>query len=229
MNTLKIVLIGLVLSAITYGIGEVHGKLSNRDGLRPDVIAAGKKLEHLPTEFGEWVTENDKGLSKNVKQILECTGSVSRVYRNQKTGETISVAVILGPAGPVAVHTPEICYSTQEFNVVKKRNRWTLPQYDEAGNVKTDADPNIPADEFWDLLLQSRAVSGSSLRVVYAWTITNHWKAVDYPRFSYAGSPYLYKLQLAGPALLDNNQRDVCAEFLTAFLPVLRSHMIDAQ
>jgi hypothetical protein len=229
MAALKYFLIGLLLTAVTYAVGEVHGKITNRYGLRPDVELAGKRLEQMPTEFGDWKLERNDGLSKQTKRILECTGSLSQVYHNTKTDDIVTVAVMLGPSGPIAVHTPEICYSSREFKITNERKKWQLPAKASQGTVAAEATARPSTDEFWDLRLQSNKVNGSALRVLYAWTNNQQWQAADMPRFSYAGSPYLYKIQLAGSPPLDENQRDACAEFLTEFLPILRAHMLEGK
>ena len=54
-------------------------------------------------------------MDEDTVEMLECTGNIVRTYENQRTGEVVSVFVIVGPAGPIAVHTPEICYSSQNY------------------------------------------------------------------------------------------------------------------
>ena len=218
MKSLGTILLGGVMILITLAVGVVHGNLTKRWGLRADVIAAGKRLEEMPKAFGDWQLEREEALAPVVSRLVQCTGSVSRVYRNTKTDDFISIVVLLGPAGPIAVHTPEICYSSREFQITRKREHWSL---------RTDLDKNSKLDQFWDLRLQATNASANTIRVIYGWTNTHQWQATENPRFSYSGSPFLYKLQLAGPVPVDENSPDVCADFLTAFLPVLRTHMLE--
>jgi hypothetical protein len=212
-------LLGLtgILVAITVAAGLVHGRWTNRWGHRPDIVSAAERLEQVPLIIGDWQAQGNQPLDPVAARLLQCAGSVNRRYVNEKTGDRIWVAVLLGPAGPIAVHTPEICYSSQNYHIAKDRDQWTVGEADQ------------PADEFWDLRMQGNDVSAMPFRVLYGWTKEKHWKATENPRFSYGGSHYLYKLQLSGPNPSEDQSRDACRDFLTAFLPVLRKHMIDPQ
>jgi Protein of unknown function (DUF3485). len=205
------------LIAITLLVGIGHGRLSGRWGARPDVVSAAQRLKQLPPTIGEWELQNDTPLDPAVTRMLQCHGSLHRVYQNVKTGDVVSFFVLLGPPGPTAVHTPEICYSTKNYRITQARTRWTLD------------DSQMPLDEFWDLRLEANDVSRSGLRTLYGWTNTQHWQATESPRFYFGGSPYLYKLQVAAPLPTEGQKGDVCREFLTALLPVLRKQMIVSQ
>lgn len=202
------------LVALTLFVGGVHGRLSGRWGPRPDVESAGERLKQVPQSIGDWQVQRIVDLEPDVVRMLQCSGSVSCVYQNEKTGDVVSMFVILGPFGPTAVHTPEVCFSSKDYKIIQARKKFTL------------SDSAESQDEFWDVRMQANDVSASGLRTLYGWTNTQHWQASENPRFSFGGSPYLYKLQISGPLPTDDQNRDVCREFLTAFLPVLRKHML---
>jgi hypothetical protein len=201
--------VGTVLLAATAVVGVVHGNLTNRWGEQPDMFAAAELLEELPESIEGWNLLRSSPLDERVKEMLQCSGSISRVYENATTGERIYVVVLLGPSGPIAVHTPEICYSSKDYRITAARQRWSLNEQ----------------EEFWDLRLKANDISGSPLRVLYGWTNDRHWHATQYPRFAFGGRPLLYKIQLAGPVPVDQG-RDACQDFLTAFLPVLRERLV---
>lgn len=205
------------LVALTLLVGIVHGRLTGRWGPRPDVASAAERLKQVPQTFGDWEMQREPPLDPAVARILQCSGSLYRVYQNVKTGDVVSFFVILGPHGPTAVHTPEICYSAKDYKITQARTRWTLDNSQE------------PRDEFWDLRLQANDVSASGLRSLYGWTNTQHWQATENPRFKFGGSPYLYKLQVTGPLPTEDQERDICREFLTALLPELRKQMLAPQ
>lgn len=203
--------------AVTLFAGVVYGRLTGRWGPRPDVVSAAYRLKQVPQILGDWECKSDDPLDPVSARILQCTGALHRVYQNVRTGDVVRFFVILGPPGPTAVHTPEICYSSKDYKITQARTRWTLDKSQK------------PLDEFWDLRLEASDVSGSGLRSLYGWTNTQHWQATESPRFKYGGSPYLYKLQIAGPLPTENQERDVCREFLTVLLPELRKQMLAPQ
>ncbi len=213
---------GGVIVVLTIMVGVVHGHLSRRWGTPTNVVAAGKGLEQVPYVIGDWhcakpaklPTKVNSELEESTAQMLHCNGAVSRIYENVVTGERVAVAVLLGPSGTIAVHTPEICYSSQDYQISAQRVLW---KPDESA---TDG------DELWDLRMEGKGVSKIPLRVLYGWTVNKRWQASKSPRFEFGGSDYLYKLQLSGPVPTDASQGDPCKEFLAVFLPELRLHMI---
>jgi hypothetical protein len=217
MKLISLMLLSSAVVAMTVGAGVMHGRWTNRWGHRPDILSASVRLEQLPMAIGEWQAKDDDPMDPATERLLQCAGKVNRVYENDRTGERVSVAVLLGPAGPIAVHTPEVCYSSQNYRVESDRRRWQVN------------DAVQPGDEFWDLRMQSNDVSAAPFRVLYGWTLDKQWHATENPRFTFGGSSYLYKLQLAGPVPGEDQKADACRDFLDAFLPVLRKHMIESR
>jgi hypothetical protein len=196
-------------------VGIVHGRWTNRWGYRADIVSAGARLEQLPLVIGDWSANANVPLDPPTARLLQCTGTVNRVYVNSKTGDRVSIAVLMGPSGPISVHTPEVCYSSRDYHVAQDRVTWKVGEGD---NLK---------DEFWELRMVGN--DATPLRVLYGWTNEKQWEATANPRFAYGGSQYVYKLQLAGPFPGEDQKRDVCREFLAEFLPILRKYMIDCQ
>ena len=111
----------------------------------------------------------------------------SRQYENRKTGEIVTVAVLLGPAGPISVHTPDVCYSSQDYTVLG------APEQTRFGGGEGSQ------DELWSTSLRSTSLTAGNLRVYYGWSTGGPWSAPGDARFAFAGQPYLYKIQVAGP------------------------------
>src|SRR5262249_36917537 len=126
--------------------------------------------------------------------------------------------VIVGPPGPVAVHTPEICYSSRDFAIKGERRLMTVK------------DANQQTHSLWELNLKSRAPGGNALRVAYAWSPGGNWEASAHPRFAFGGLPYLYKLQVSVTANDDSKSSgfDPCQDFLSNFLSQLQPRLVGA-
>jgi hypothetical protein len=202
--------LAIALAAVlTLFSGMIQGHLNHRWGMSPDARAAVAVLDQIPHEFGKWRLETGgEKLSDVVKNILQCEGYLSNRYVNE-AGDQVSVAVLLGPPGPISVHTPEVCYSSREFDQVEDR-------------VRTPVESDGHAGSFWRTTFRSRKIDGSWMSVYYAWSDGGAWTASESPRFEFAGQPYLFKLQMAGHPNEDprSTGSDPCVSFLNDFVPV---------
>ncbi len=147
---------------------------------------------------------------------MQCAAHLHGIYTNEQTGDTVVVAVLAGPSGPLSVHTPEICYSANDYELAGDRQRWQVT--DAKGAEHT----------FWKLHANSRHSTRPNLRVFYAWSHGTQWEAVRGPRFALAGLPVLYKIQLAGPPLRDPSGEgpDPCQDFLARFVADIQPRLI---
>lgn len=206
----------LLLFVVTITSGIVHGRLSRRWGVSEELRVAGTKLEVFPTKFGNWEMVTSSGLGEYAERILECAGYVNRVYLNSETGTRVAVALLVGPAGPIATHSPEVCYSSRDFRVLDERKPVTLDVKGEPATAK-----------LWGLTFESKDQSGDLLRVYYGWNDGSGWSAPRDARLSYLGRPYLYKIQAAAKIAADTNLQvdDPCRRFLDEFLVAARPCM----
>ena len=188
--------------------GVLHGQLSNRWGIPVDVMELGSRLQLVPTELGPWKAGSDLELPKSTLTLLECKGYLHRTYVHQGTGEVINVAVTFGPKGPIAVHTPEVCYSSRD---VKQTNERTAVPMEYDGFKNT----------FWTLGFQAKTIDKAKLSVAYAWSDGGDWVAAERPRFWQ--TDYLYKIQTATHAI--GAKEDSTSDFMRVFLPELRKQM----
>lgn len=209
MKSYLLVLVAGGLIAVSLLVGVVHGRMTNRWGIQPDMKEASRRLESMPADIDGWHAESYP-LDERVAEMLQCQGSLNRVYENPKTGQKVSIVVLLGPAGPIAVHTPEICYSSKDYSITSDRVPYAVDDQ----------------QDLWDLRLKSNRAGAAPLRVLYGWTNDGNWDATANPRFAFGGRPLLYKIQLAGPVPNESGEQDACRDFLAAFLPVLRKHLL---
>jgi hypothetical protein len=218
-----------LLVLITCTAGWLQGNMTNRFGMPEDMNEGAQKLANLKKlleskePFGErkewtWVSSTD--MTNTVVETLECQGYINASFKNSEVpGLQINGFIIIGPPGPVAVHTPEICYSSQDYDITDERERVRIfPK-------------SLQEDEFWGLTLRSKEVNADILRVYYSWTNLGPWTAPDIPRITYGGGSKLYKMQLAVKLPADSKleQGDACQDFLRAFLPVVNAQLFDSQ
>lgn len=172
-----------VLITLTGGI--LYGNYSQRWNASAEMRAAAIHLGQLPREIGSWKAVEEVPIDDSALQMLECTGHINRRYVNEETGKSLQLAIMLGPPGPIAVHTPEICYSSRAYELQGERSKTLL-------EVSTGM-----RHLFWTVDFTTRNALADGLRVYYAWGDGRKWFASNSPRFEFAGAPLLYKLQVA--------------------------------
>ncbi|HZN35739.1 MAG TPA: exosortase-associated EpsI family protein [Pirellulaceae bacterium] len=213
-------IVGAFLLLGTLGSGWLHGRLVNRWGQASPLATAAARLQGgLPDHLGHWQLVKTHELEEGVADILQCAAYLHGVYTNDQTGDTIVVALVAGPSGPISVHTPEICYSAQNYEIAGDRE--LMKVRDLHGNTH----------QVWQVFANSRDSARPNLRVIYGWSRGANWEAVAGPRFAYAGLPVLYKLQLAGPAREHRSSQpsaDACQDFLSEFLAQIQPRLISA-
>ena len=199
--------VGSAIALLVLG-GVAHGLLSNRWGVAQDIVTLGQKLSQVPTEIGPWKCTQDSKLDDDVEKMLEAKGHISRLYTHQTTGETINVFVVFGPKGPIAVHTPEVCYSARAVTQTSDR-------------TATPVEPEFKDGALWKLSFKTNTVDERKMNVFYGWSEGGPWQAAANPRFW--RTDYLYKIQTSCQAT--GNKEDSTDEFFKLFLPELRKQM----
>lgn len=194
-------------TALVAAGGAVYGRISQRWGPPPRLAEAGAQLATLPDVFGDWKLQEELPMDEGAKRMLECTGSLNRRYVNRQTGDEVTMAMIVGPAGPTAVHTPEICYSSQAYNQLDDRR------------LEVVVDDKGVHQSFWRVSFEPRNSSAEQLHVYYAWRDDEQWRASQSPRFEFAAAPLLYKIQVAAlGSASDKADDDAGKQFLEDLL-----------
>lgn len=204
----------------TLGTGYLHGRMTNRWGLRQDAQLAAEQLRvALPAEAGPWRLRREEPFPRAVVQVLQCPAHISRVYEHPQTGDVVTVAVIVGPPGPVSVHSPKVCYSSRDYTIDGPCREVAFT--DAAGQTHT----------LWELSLKVNDLAQVPLKVLYGWSTGQRWQATSQPRFRFGGLSHLYKLQLSvtqHPAS-EAIQFDAAEDFLNHFLAQLQPRLVPAQ
>ncbi|HEV3004777.1 MAG TPA: hypothetical protein VGX78_09965, partial [Pirellulales bacterium] len=201
-----------VILFLTLSTGLGAGYFGNRWGKPVDLVAAGKRIEKLRGGLGDWVQQGpDEAIDDESAEVLECTGSTVRVYRNVKTGASLRMVLLVGPSGPTSVHTPDICFKGANFELVAPRQQLTVPWHGTTAKL-------------WAGSFRSKGLRGEGLRVVYAWNAGERWEAPENPRFAFMWASHLYKLMVVTDApegATDDQTDEVLRGFLEKLLPAL--------
>jgi len=217
MTRITAIIVAVVLVAgITLASGYMQGRMTERWGGGDDLAELAEKLNQVPERFGDWRLTKVEELRENAAQQLEAAGSFVRVYLNERTGQQVRVAMIVGPTGAMSVHIPEICYEGRDYVPREDRARIGV-----SGTGLSDA-------QLWSVVLDSQGLDAQSLHVCYGWSDGRRWMAPARPRFSLSGNPYLYKLQIAseGTMAASGDDTKACVAFLEKFLPELQPYLV---
>jgi uncharacterized protein DUF3485 len=192
--------------------GVVHGMRTGRWHTDPALTDSVARLATLPPTLDDWEGEE---VSLNGNDPAGVAGHLCRKYVHRRTGQAVTVFLVCGRPGPVAIHTPDICYSASGFTVGAPI-KYSTPASDSG------------AAEFWTTdMARTTASDRSRMRVFWAWAADRSgWVAADAPRVQFASRPVLFKMYLLrevvseGDASLD---RDPCVEFMHTLLPALKA------
>lgn len=217
MRNLQKLSLAIVLGSVLVS-GAVAGVLSHRWGVPTDLADAGLRIANFPDRVGPWECQTTEAYDAEVAEMLECVSNTSRTYRNRETGESVQVAFHVGPTGPTSVHTPDVCYSRQNYTQQGERRRVSVGAATRWGG------------SFWQSNFRSNGLHGENIEALYGWTSGERWIAADRPRFHFAGKPLLYKLQVVAPTNGDGSDKDgdraTCQRFLNELLPVLDAQVL---
>lgn len=206
---------GLVLCGTVAG-GIVQRQYDSRTTDQQDLERAAALLNRqLPEQVGNWRLLAKQELAPAVVKILCCPAHINRVYINDQTGDKITVAVLVGPGGPISVHTPEICYSSRDYTIQKR-------------TVAKITDKSKTEHDLWSLRLNSNNQLSPNLQVFYAWSKGTRWEATNGPRYKYSANGLLYKIQLARPITNEVPGFDPDQDFLVEFISQLRPRLLSA-
>lgn len=216
MNRLRAYTPWILLMGLTLTSGMSAGWLSNRWGVPFDLQTAGAKLDNLPKTFGPWELQAPLTLNEFASKQLQCAGSTLGIYHNRVTGETVNMALVVGPAGPISVHEPEVCYSTRGYLEVGQSRKVRLRESER------------PDEVFWAATFRARQIEGERLHVVYGWNDGSGWSAPSpwMARVQFGGCPFLYKVLVAAvTSAAGKNPTDPSQDFLKDLLPVLDARL----
>jgi hypothetical protein len=216
--TVAVMLVGLVLLTAVPAI--VQGVLTRRWHGAADLSGGAKRLVDFPTQFGDWQQQGEEEkVPEDAIRELQCAGCFNRHYVNQRLGRDVTVIVMVGPAGPLIRHPPEICYGNRANKLLAKPVDVELTTSDKVAHklrLLRYANPRAMSGEF---------------SVCYGWSESGAWDVPAYPRVEYGAAPMLFKMQVLSTDAMpkDGGLPSATAQFLNEFLPLLRDRVLAAQ
>lgn len=195
------VFVALGLSGVVSGYWTQRWSASaGSDGL--------KQATQLPLTAGEW-DSREKPVNPAEIQMAQAAAIVQRVYVNSRTGQVATVMLISGRAGPISVHTPEVCYSGNGYDPEGAASRFSISG--DHGN------------QFWRLRLKKHAAVPVLLSVYYAWNDGSGWQAAEKPRVLFAGRSAIFKLYVVRERTAESETEtdDSTRDLLRVLLPSL--------
>jgi len=198
---------------VAFGVGEALW--TGRWSSSREPVEAAAKLTSVPLSLGNWV---GKDLELDPRQVVqgEMTGHLLRFYIERTSGKNLQVLLICGRAGPTSLHTPDICFQGAGYNQDAAKVKRTVKGPSE----------ETPAD-FWVARFQKPGPTPDPLQIYWSWSATGSWNAPDYPRMTFGGYPFLYKLYVVHPLskLDEPSADDPTPEFLRLLLPELHKSL----
>src|SRR5437870_3624228 len=104
----------LVAFCVLVVAGLAYGWQTDRWGTSADVQVAAARLETLPMRVGDWEAVIVELPAEQVK-AARAAGLTARRYVHRYTRAEIMIMLVCGRPGPVAVHSPDICYQGAGF------------------------------------------------------------------------------------------------------------------
>lgn len=198
---------GLLISG-----GVVHGVYAERWATSSALEDAVTRVPTVPLNANGWIGEAQETNSAEYAQA-GARGYWARVYK--KGDQSFLAILMVGRAGRMAVHTPEICYRGAGFDLQGKPSSYTSRSAD-----------GSELGAFWSATFVKPSAH-QELQLLWSWSDGGLWDAPQSPRFKFAGHPALYKLYISQD--VSGQATDVAArqreEFLRAFLPVLNESL----
>jgi hypothetical protein len=171
----------------------------------------GERFKAVPKEIGDWKGQ-DLSVDEQVKKTAGAVNYVSRLYKNEETGQEVRLWLIVGHSRDICRHTPNICYPSSGFRQQGRQLRYEMPL---AG---TD-----PAQFFTGKFTKDDVHGRRAERVFWAWNHpeTDKWEAPSDPRQHYGLSRALYKMYFTSNVLSNEDTADesAAAEFGALMLP----------
>jgi hypothetical protein len=208
---MKKALPALAAFTLIVAAGLLNGMWTNRWSVSRELEAAEARVKDVPPTFGDW-EGHDLNLDPATMAEIGIDAFVYRGYvrRGSDGKDWAQILLVCGRAGPVCVHTPDVCFPSAGFRMGDKKQ------------VAIGAGRGKRA-EFETATFVRKGGPGAAmpLRVSWAWSADGAWQAPDNPRWTFGRRPALYKLYIIQPAAGPSAGKDAGPEFVQDLLTEL--------
>ena len=204
---------------ITVAITIYAGTFTGRWGTFRGMDEARASVKSLPMEIGKWKAEEERQIGDGAVAMLRIQDSyIFRSYRNTDTQDVVHMTFMVGPAGRITVHTPDICFGGRDYEKEMERTRVPIEvqAFSGEGDVK---------DEFWRTNFVGRSLDvNNRISFYYAISTGGAWRAEANPRWSFRTFRYVYKIQVEAYSGIGEDD-DTVKRFLEDCLPTIHEHL----
>jgi hypothetical protein len=203
------VLCGALLTIFVVGAGveaTVNRRLENPEKL----LECAARLKRIPETIGDW-TSVPMEIDEREQRAAGIVGFIRREYRHQKTGQSVTLTVLNGSAGPMSVHPPTACFEGVGYSLIAGPS---------VVSVQGRSEQTVQLNRA--IFHQGEGIASDSLRAFWGWSTDGQWDAPANPRLSYRGEPSLYKIYAIDRASAGEQQGSGSEEFLAEAIPVMR-------
>jgi hypothetical protein len=216
MSNIRLYAATAVFVLIVLVSGILHGVQTFRWTDKPSLDSYVARLRDIPTQFDDWSNEignlSPEQLIRRGTEVIAdpVTGRsemryldnlkahgiedyILRDYRNRRSTETYTVLVVCGRPGPIASHTPDVCYRGSGYSQVGEQTR---------GDITIDDENSQERGKRYPLnLLQFRPpitrLDARELQIRWAWMAPGELlKTPSNPRYDFAMKPALFKVYI---------------------------------
>lgn len=221
MRNPTVILAVALIVALTILSGYMQGTMQRRWGASELESRAAARLLDFPKTLGHWTTVNESQLDETSLRMLEPSAHHVRVLENPSAKAYVSMTLLIGPPGYIGAHTPEVCVSGIGYEQLGDKEQITISVPDRPELTGT----------FWVATFRSRGYDRHILREYWAWSTGGPWEAASGSRMGYAGSAYLYKVQLGCrlPAGSDPAVADPTPDLLHALVAQSPDYLLTEQ
>jgi hypothetical protein len=179
------------LASILIG-GYLQGNWTERWSRDRSLQDAAALVDRIPLGIGEWEAQ-PQAIDPREAAIGELAGARRLAYRHRQTGREVTALVVCGRPGPIAVHTPDICFGGAGYRAVEPIS---------TERVECGPPDSSEIADFLTTRFRKTPESGSpTLRTYWAWNAQGRWEAPDHPRLAFARARFLYKCYFFFPEI----------------------------
>jgi hypothetical protein len=211
---LPIILCVLAIVGFTYAESRIAGRFEGSDLTEEQFTAL---LQNVPEDIGDWHGEN-LSVDEDVRTRAGARGYVSRAYRNNLTGDEVTLWLIVGHSKDICRHTPDICYPSSGFKMRADENSRQVLEFE--GQPK--------ADFYTNTFVKEDPSGRQVIRVFWSWYKPNSdgtikWEAPSNVRWTFGNARSLYKMYFSSVMkdVRETTDQSPCMKFAEQFMPVV--------